>query len=250
MKTSVIIPTFNRAATLPRAINSLLRQRDAAELDILVIDDGSTDETPLLLADLMREHAEIRMLRQPNTGVAGARNAGLAHLLPETEFVTFLDSDDISPPGRFAADLPRLRAAPGVALSYGRMMLVDAIDPETLLPTSTAKRAEIVGIHLSCAIFRRALIERIGSFDLTLRQAEDTDYLLRVFESGAEFSQTETLCVYYLRHRDNMTRNTEEAIRYFALAVLKSIRRRRADPGIVLHKPDFALKSLVEIGYF
>ena len=250
MKTTVIIPTYNRATHLPRAITSLLRQRDAVDLDILVVDDGSTDETPALLSDLARQHPCIRWLRQPNAGVAGARNAGLANLLPETSFVTFLDSDDVAPPGRFASDLPRLQAGPDAALTYGRMMLVEALDPETLLPTATAKRVEVVGISLACAIFRRALIERIGAFDLALRQSEDTDYLLRAFESGAGFIQTDTLCLYYVRHPGNMTRDTIEAKRSFALAVLKSMQRRRADPGIVLNKPDFVLQPLAEIGFF
>ncbi len=89
-----------------------MRQRHDADLDILVVDDGSEDATSAVLADLGRKHAEIRIIRRENGGVTAARNTGLANLLPETDFITFLDSDDVSPTGRFAADLPRFEADP------------------------------------------------------------------------------------------------------------------------------------------
>lgn len=250
MKITVIIPTYNRVATLPRAIESLLRQGDAADLDILVIDDGSTDATPQVLAALTREHRNVRSVRQDNTGVAGARNAGLAHLLPQTQLVSFLDSDDVSPPGRFAAELPRFLADAALDLTYGRMVLVDAIEDGTLTPPPQARRVDVVGISLSAGIFRRRLIDRIGRFDTTLRQAEDTDYLLRIFETETAFLQTDTLCVFYLRHPGNMTRDIPEATRSFAAAIHKSMQRRRANPSIVLRKPQFALQPLQESGFF
>ena len=250
MKITVIIPTYNRVATLPRAIESLLRQGDVADLDILVIDDGSTDATPQVLAALTREHGNLRSVRQDNTGVAGARNTGLAHLLPQTQLVSFLDSDDVSPPGRFAADLPWLQADAALDLTYGRMSLVDDIEVGTLTPPSHARRVDVVGIHLSAGIFRRRLIDRIGRFDTTLRQAEDTDYLLRIFEADTAFLQTDTLCLYYLRHPGNMTRDIPEATRCFAAAIHKSMQRRRANPSIVLRKPKFVLQPLQESGFF
>ena len=132
MTTTVIVPTYNRAPLLGRALESLLRQRQDAKLDILVVDDGSEDSTSALLADLGRKHTEIRVVRRDNGGVAAARNTGLANLLPETAFVTFLDSDDISPMGRFAADLPRFATDPDLDFTYGRMMLVDPIDDDAL----------------------------------------------------------------------------------------------------------------------
>ena len=84
MKTTVIIPTYDRVATLGRAIASLLRHRHLADIDILVADDGSEDATPVLMADLCALHPEVRYVRQAHSGVARARNLGLAHLLPET----------------------------------------------------------------------------------------------------------------------------------------------------------------------
>lgn len=252
---SVIMPAYNRAATLPLAIASLLAQRADAGLaelglDIFVVDDGSRDETPQVLAELAARHPEIRVVRQENAGVAAARNAGLAALLPQTTLVSFLDSDDVSPAGRFAADLPLFAADPDLALTYGRMLLTDAIDPASMAPADGARRADVRGISLSCAIFRRALIERIGFFEATLMQAEDTDYLLRAFETGAPWRQTDTLCIYYRRHPGNMTRDTAAARRWLAAAVVRSLRRRRADPSIRLDTPAFDAQELIEMGMF
>jgi glycosyltransferase involved in cell wall biosynthesis len=249
MKTTVIVPTYNRAALLARALESLLRQRHDADLDILVIDDGSEDATSAVLADLSRKHAEIRVVRRENGGVTAARNTGLANLLPETDFITFLDSDDVSPAGRFAADLPRFGADPDLGLTYGRMMLVDPIDDDTLMPVAGARTVEIVGIHLSAAILRRCVIDCVGQFDMDFHQAEDTDYLLRVFESGARFEQTNTLCLYYRRHAHNMTRDTTTARRSFAAAIFKSMQRRKANIGVSFTKPQFDVQALSEVRF-
>ena len=247
MLVTVIIPTFNRAALITRAIRSVLRQTGDTALDVLVVDDGSVDETASVVADVMTHHPEVRYLYQENAGVSAARSAGLQHLLPQTSFVTFLDSDDVLSEGRLDADLPCFTRNPALDLTYARMSIVSQIDNETLLPTPDAQVTNVVGIHLSCAIFRRELVERIGLFNPELRQSEDTDYLLRIFESGSKFQQTDTLAFYYVRHHQNMTLDRKEAGRCFARALLLSVMRRRKDPSLVLDKPSFELKQLQEI---
>jgi glycosyltransferase involved in cell wall biosynthesis len=242
--TTVIIPTFNRAHLLPRAIRSLLRQEGGWPLDILVVDDGSTDGTGEVVAELARTHGTIRYIRQENGGVAAARNAGLRNLLPGTDVVGFLDSDDVAPQGRFDADLSLLAADPGLELTYGRMVLAREVDEGTLTPPPGAASPPVVGISLSAGLFRRALVERTGLLDTSLRQAEDTDYLLRVFESGVRWVQTDTVGVIYLRHDANMTKDRAEMVRCFARALQLSLRRRRADPGRVLRTPAFSLDPL------
>lgn len=245
MKTTVIIPTHNRAPLLGRAIQSLLRQRHDADLDLLVIDDGSTDGTGELLEALSETHPQIRVLSHAaNQGPSQARNSGLAALLPETGVVTFLDSDDLSPPGRFASDLPLLINDPSLDLTYGKMMLVDAIDPHALAPTSDARQLELVGIHLSAGLYRRSLVDRIGAMDMGLKQAEDTDYLLRIFETGCRFVETTTLCLYHYRHGSNTTSSNAESRRWFAAALLRSMQRRKLNPGLVLRTPTFVIQPL------
>ena len=242
MKTTIIVPVYNRPNTLKIAIRSLLRQHDAADLDILIVDDGSTDQTPDVVADLVANHALVRSVHREHGGVAKARNTGLDNLLDETEIVTFLDSDDVSVAGRFAADVPILVQRPDIEVTYGNMVLTRAIDPVTLQPSIEAAQTEITSIHLSCALMRRSLIDRIGRFDESLRLSEDTDYLLRIFETGTRFVQTTTVCLYYLQHAGGMTRDIAAGRKYFALAVMKSMQRRKADPTLILDRPTFDIK--------
>ncbi|RAZ91401.1 glycosyltransferase family 2 protein [Mesorhizobium hawassense] len=246
MRLSVIMPVYNREAYVGAALRSLLRQRDAADLDIIVIDDGSTDGSTDAVRAMMDEAPCIRLFRQENAGVTRARNSGLRQLRPETELVSFLDSDDISPAGRFEADVDLFRKNPSLELTYSRMMLVDRIDEETLEPTSDSNSITVRGIHLSAAIFSRRLVDRIGGFDEDFIQAEDTDFLLRSFEVGPRYLLPDTLALYYRRHPGNMTRQEDVQSREFLRAVYKSMKRRRADPSLRPIEGIFELKKLAD----
>lgn len=250
MHLTVIIPTYNRAQMVGRAIRSVLQQDCPVRLDILVVDDGSTDETAEVVYALMREHGTIRFVRQDHAGVATARNTGLNHLLQQTSFITFLDSDDVYAADRFTVDLAHLLDEPALDLIYARLAVTDQMDDERLVPPPDAKVANVVGMSLAAAIFRRELVQRTGLFDETLRQSEDIDYFLRIFESGSTFRQTDTLAFYHVRHARNMTLDRQEAGQCFARALLMSVIRRRNDPGRVLRMPALDMKLLKEIGVY
>ncbi|TPJ82569.1 glycosyltransferase family A protein [Mesorhizobium sp. B2-6-2] len=246
MKLSVIMPVYNRERYVVAALRSLIRQRDAADLDIIVIDDGSSDGSAEAVRAMMDEASCIRLFRQENMGVTRARNSGLSRLKPETELVSFLDSDDISPAGRFATDLDLFRRDPSLELTYSRMMLVDRIDEETLEPTPDSNSITVRGIHLSAAIFSRRLVDRIGTFDGDFVQAEDTDFLLRSFEAGPRYMLPDTLGLYYRRHAGNMTRQQDVQSREFMRAIYKSMKRRRANPSLKPIEGIFELKKLAD----
>jgi glycosyltransferase involved in cell wall biosynthesis len=248
MLITVVVVTHNRASFLPVAIRSLMRQRSDAALDVLVVDDGSTDATPETMAALSAEFPGLRHVRQDHAGISAARNTGLQALLPETEVVTFLDSDDSSPAGRFAADLPLLLADPACDLTYGRLRMVETIDPATLDPPPGASYRDACLPQLSLGLFRRRIIEQTGLFDLGLEQSEDLDFLLRMFESGAPFLQTQTIALYYRRHPGNITARRAHMQRFMSLALLRSTKRRRADPSRIMRKPEFDLPPPVMPG--
>lgn len=250
MLVTVIIPTYNRANFISRAVRSLVRQSSDVALDILIIDDGSTDDTKDVLNELVASYDCVRTLWQENQGVAAARNLGLQNLHPKTEIVTFLDSDDVSPEGRFAGDMPVLLGDPMLDLTYGRVLRVNQIDDVSLKPTGTALQADIVTVQLSSGLYRRRLLEKTGLFDVKMEQGEDTDYLLRMFEEDAVFKQTDTMTLYYVRHDDNMTNDTKLSERYFARAIFMSVRRRKADPSRVLRAPSFESDALKITGFF
>jgi hypothetical protein len=113
----------------------------------------------------MSETSCIRVFSQASAGVTKARNIGLRQLPPQTEFVSFLDSDDISPAGRFKADLACFAGDSGLELIYSRITLVDSIDDEALVPAADSNCVAVRGIHLSAGIFARKFIDQTGSFD-------------------------------------------------------------------------------------
>ena len=244
MKLSVIMPVYNREGFVGSALRSLLRQQDEADLDIIVIDDGSSDGSVAVVRELERQTPCIRLFQQTNGGVTRARNAGLKQLLPQTELVSFLDSDDISPAGRFREDLACFDADPDLELTYSRMMLVDRIDEDALAPAADSNSITVRGIHLSAGIFRRGLVERIGAFDEDFLQAEDTDYLLRVFESRPRYVMPDTVSLYYRPHPGNMTKEADVPFREFMRAVHKSIKRRKSNPSLARIEGIFDLKDL------
>ncbi|RUV20287.1 glycosyltransferase [Mesorhizobium sp. M7A.F.Ca.MR.245.00.0.0] len=246
MKLSVIMPVYNREQFVGLALRSLLRQREDIDLDIIVIDDGSTDGSAAVVRSLIAEAPCIRLFQQINGGVTKARNAGLKQLLPQTRLVSFLDSDDISPTGRFKADLACFGENPGLDLTYSRMTLVDKIDGETLEPAADSHSITVRGIHLSAGIFARNLIERTGDFDEDFKQAEDTDYLLRIFESQTKYVMPDTVALYYRRHPGNMTKEADVPFREFMRAIHKSMKRRKADPNLRRVEGIFDFKDLAQ----
>ncbi|QKD06058.1 glycosyltransferase family 2 protein [Mesorhizobium loti] len=237
------MPVYNRERYVLSALRSLIRQGDAADLDIIVIDDGSTDGSAEAVRSMMVENPCIRLFRQENMGVAKTRNAGLRQLPADAEFVSFLDSDDISLAERFKTDLAHFRATPSLELTYSLMTLADRIDDERLEPTFDSRIVTLRGISLSTALFRRSLVERTGQFDEEFEQSEDTDYLLRVFERGPNYELLDTVAIYYRRHAGNVTREHGDRVRNHLRAIHKSIRRRKADPSLREIPGIFEMKS-------
>lgn len=232
MKVSVVIPVFNRAGLVRDALASLLRQRADADLDIVVVDDGSTDGSAAVVAAMAAEAPEIRCVRQLNAGVAVARNTGLANLHPDSDLVTFLDSDDVCVAGRFAAEVPLFADDPGLDLTYGLMTLTDGIDARDLVPAATAACCTVRGISLTTAIFRRAFLETLGGLNPALRHSEDLDFLLRTFEAKPRYRLVDQVAILYRRHAGNATRDRAEARRGFLNVMLMAAQRRRRNPDL------------------
>jgi glycosyltransferase involved in cell wall biosynthesis len=246
---TAIMPLYNRSAFVGQALDSLIKQSEICSLSIIVVNDGSTDDSPQIVKNLMSSHPFISIVSTENQGVTKARNTGLRAVKEDTEFITFLDSDDVMTAGRLAQDLAVFDSHPDTEFIYGKMTLVDELD-ENGMPTVSAKQATVRGISLSAGIYRKRLIERIGFFDETLKQSEDTDYLLRIFETGLPYVLTDAVGVYYRRHPGNMTRDTKTARHYIMLATKRALDRRKADPSIVRPANIFDLTNLigVEIG--
>jgi glycosyltransferase involved in cell wall biosynthesis len=249
MKTSVIIPVHNRENFIGAAIRSLLRQRGAAELDIIVVDDGSTDDTAQIVEAMGRGDACIRLFRAPKSGVARARNIGLANVRDDAHLVTFLDSDDISVENRFALEVPLFCKDPELEMTYSLMTLADVIDDDQLMPAPEATTLTLRGISLTTALFRKSAVEKIGKIDEGFQQAEDWDFLLRFFERSDRYRVVDNVSVIYRRHPGNTTLDREEGHRDFMRATLLSAQRRRKNPSLRSIPNIFNLNDLNEGRY-
>src|SRR6056297_2029726 len=194
-KATIVVPACNVAATLPETLEALLIQ-SFRDFEIVVVDDGSIDATPEIAAAFADRDPRVRLLRQDNRGLAGARNSGIA--ASTGACIGFCDADDIWEPGKLAAHVHHLDAAPEVGISFSGSLLVDesgrsiglAQRPRLrdITPAQVFKRNPIG--NGSAPVLRRAAIDEIAWrphgerrrdwwFDETFRQSEDIEAWLR-----------------------------------------------------------------------
>jgi glycosyltransferase involved in cell wall biosynthesis len=181
---SVVITTYNRAQFLKRAVHSALQAGSA--LEVVVVDDCSTDETP----DLCQKLDNIRYIRlSTNQGLAHARNVGLAE--SSSEFIAFLDDDDLRLPGSIDKQLCRMVGDERIALCYGRALIGDA---RRQLPTgeiypSECPQGDIFWellehnfIPMPSVLVRKSALLELGGFNTGLTLTEDWEMWLRLSE--------------------------------------------------------------------
>lgn len=179
---SVIMPTFNRVDTLPRAIRGVLDQT-FDDLELITIDDGSTDGTEPVVKGL--SDPRIRYIRQENGGVASARNRGLAEA--RGEFVAFLDSDDEWLPRKLERQLEVFaRGSSRLGLVYTGVETVSAAQRSVQLPSMAGLvfprmlHRNVIHGGGSNVLLRAEVLPFVGGFDTGLPAAEDYDLWLRV----------------------------------------------------------------------
>lgn len=187
---SVILPVHNRPGQLREAVASALGQH-YPEVEILIVDDGSTDETPEVARDLAAENpAHIRVLTQQNAGPGAAREAG--RLQARGEFIQYLDSDDLLLPDKFSMQVAGLIANPECVASYGPTIYRDERGREDFPMRRTGERIPTLfpGMLVErwwatvSPLYRTSALERIGSW-LPLRLHEDWEYDCRLAALGA-----------------------------------------------------------------
>jgi GT2 family glycosyltransferase len=181
---STIIPVHNRSALLREAVDSVLAQ-DHRPIEIVIVDDGSSDDTGAVADGLATAHpALIRVIHQPNGGPGAARQRGLDH--SRGEFIQYLDSDDLLLPGKFCAQVAALEGSAGAQIAYGPGLEED----HSRRPVERRGPMRATGQHLerlfprlllerwwttSCPLYRRELIDRIGPWQPWINE-EDWEY--------------------------------------------------------------------------
>lgn len=227
MRLTVLMPAYNAERYIGAALRSVLSQRLDQPAEIIVVDDGSTDGTAGVVAAMARHAPQISLIRTENRGVTAARNTLLQALGDRGGLVSFLDADDLVPAGRFGADLARFQADPALELTFGSVMMFRTANAQDTAPAPGSQTASGRCVQLAAGTYRAETLRAVGHFDESFRQAEDMDFLLRLFERQPRYLIHPEACLYYRRHGNNMTRDRDTLRRDFARALLYSIRRRR-----------------------
>jgi glycosyltransferase involved in cell wall biosynthesis len=207
------ITTYNRARFLPGALESAFAQT-YRDVEVLVVDDGSTDDTASVLE---RYRDRIRVVRQDNQGRSGARNTAVRQA--NGRYISFLDSDDRWVPDKLERQVPVLERDAGVGMVHGHVDLIDEHDRP--LPEETAAHhalfsaahrngATYAGYAFECRCFSSAVtarveaIERVGLYDASLL-LDDYDLYLRLALAWNVVFQEGPAVALYRQHPEQMT---------------------------------------------
>jgi glycosyltransferase involved in cell wall biosynthesis len=209
---------------LAEAIQSVVAQ-SVSPLEIIVVDDGSTDDTAAVARDFGHP---VHYYRQANSGPAAARNRGLK--AASGKLIAFLDDDDLWTADKLELQVPRLldHADHDVVLGHTQRMLKKAMAEGGACFMPYRKPVRL--LSLGSALFRRSVFRKVGTFDERMRYGEDDDWFMRAESQGINLVFLPEVTQYYRFHEDNMTHD-KGARRPFLLRLLKNrLNRERTNP--------------------
>ena len=222
---SVIIPVYNGENFIREAVENVLSQKYPS-LEIIVINDGSTDSSDQIIKQLP---VDIRYFSQDNYGPAAARNKGIRDA--SGEFITFLDADDLWPENNLNIMVDEMLKNPGMDVIRGYAQLMEF--------NKTSGCYEYIGNpkesfphYIGAAIYRKSVFEKVGLFDSMLRFGEDADWFLRAGEMNLNIKRLEETSLFVRRHGGNMTEG-KNLVELNLLKVGKRLVDRRNKQGQV-----------------
>jgi hypothetical protein len=203
---SIVITTYNHARFLAEAIESALRQT-VTPGEVIVVDDGSTDDP----GSVVSRYPQVQLVRQPNQGLAAARNTGWR--TARGRYVVFLDADDLLLPEALASNLQRFAERPECAFVYGSFHFIDSAGEHVdsyICTTMVGEDAyacflqgNCIGMHAT-VMYRRDCLEEVGGFDPQMRATEDYEMYLRLTRRYPVIGGMECIAA-YRRHDTNMS---------------------------------------------
>lgn len=233
-RVSVLLPVRNGEVFLPAAIESILRQTFSS-LELIVIDDGSTDASAAIAATFARSDSRVRLLRREPEGLSAALNAGIA--AARGEYVARMDADDISASDRLQKQVAYLDAHPACA---GAGTWIEVLDEaglhlgvktfaETHEQITAALYRGISAIAHPTIVVRRDVLRAAGGYDARRYPSEDLDLWLRLAEKGELANIGETL-LQHRRHKAAIGVREREKMKAMALAISNEARKKRGLP--------------------
>ncbi|HEV7399701.1 MAG TPA: glycosyltransferase family A protein [Solirubrobacterales bacterium] len=229
---SVVIPAYNAERYIAESIASVLAQT-YAPLELIVVDDGSTDRT----AELAGGYAEATVIVQQNSGPSAARNRGAA--VASGEFLAFHDSDDTMTPDKLAVQVARMLDDPGTGCVLAEQELlvepgaelpfwVEGSKVPTAMPPRPPELADEPMVHPMTMVVRREVFARVGPFDESMRAAEDFDWMLRATEAEVEIARLSDVLLRRRVHAGSLTQDAEASRAGLFRAFKGRIERHRA----------------------
>jgi len=219
----VVIPCFNHGEFLPQAVASVIDAK-RADVELIVVDDGSTDERTRVEMDALRSKG-IRVIRQENKGLAAARNAGIAACTGE--YILPLDADNRVRPEYFEHGIRILDANPKVGVVYGDAKYVGTQTGRWSVGAFDLQRLLEWNYIDACAIYRRTIWEQTGGYDGTMpvQGLEDWDFWLGAAEHEWEFSYVPEVLFIYRVAEGSMIMGTQG----FGPAIIDFIARKHGN---------------------
>nr|NQU92803.1 glycosyltransferase family 2 protein [Bacteroidota bacterium] len=220
---SIIIPVFNREKYIREAIESIINDHYLPK-EIIVIDDGSTDNTAIIVSAF----SNITVIRQENLGVAVARNVGIE--ASSGEFITFLDSDDIWIPGRIESCLSYFRSHPEIDFVLGQqdMFLQNGIKKPGLIKQEWLERPMDVSNN-GVIMLKKACYEKTGLFNPAYKKGEDTEWFVRAKEAHLKMARIPFVFLRRRIHDSNLSLNQGDPTNVNLFKIMReSIHRKKA----------------------
>ncbi|MEM7713899.1 MAG: glycosyltransferase family A protein [Cyanobacteria bacterium P01_A01_bin.68] len=199
---TIVLPAYNASEYLAETINSVFSQT-YKDFELLVIDDGSTDNTRDIVNDFCQRDSRIRLISQENQGVSVARNNGIK--MAKGKYIAFLDSDDLWVPNKLARHVEHLQANPKLGLSFARVEFLsfdgkstgNYSNPRMINISAKDLYEENAAVTPSNAVISRTALEQVGGFDGELSGAADAELFLRLKCHGWEVEGINEVLVLY-----------------------------------------------------
>jgi glycosyltransferase involved in cell wall biosynthesis len=238
---SVVVPVYNRAGPLAEAVRSCIGQT-WRPLEIVVVDDGSTDDVRTALRPF---GDRVRLLRKENGGVASARNLGVAQA--HGDFVHFLDSDDLLTPRAVESKVMAFVDSADAEVCYGPVQSIDmrttppTVRQSVFRPPANPNRTMIVGFPflLQATMLPRWRLLQGPAFEEDLRRSSDFRFWQRLGFAGARVIGTRELGLQFRRFEDSLHRTPETEDDSHALALLRGLTDLAHHPQAWCHGADY-----------
>ena len=203
---SVIVPMFNAQLYIQETVESILAS-DYPNIEVVLLDDDSKDNTPIIAKKLASEHTNIVYKHQPNGGVSVARNHAIA--IAKGEYILPVDADDIIAPHYISAAVEVLEQSPQVKVVSCKAEFMGERTGEWKLPTFTISLLARRNIVHIASMFRKTDFLITGGFDTTIKGREDWDFWINMMKRGGELITLPNIGLYYRIHNTSKRRSTK-----------------------------------------